>query len=49
MWLDLFASLSEALSHVVAFSLAAHNSNVPLFAHDFNAAFNTPKEFRGDA
>jgi len=44
MWL--IQILSENVSHVVAFALAAHNSNMPMFAYDFNAAFSVPKAFR---
>ena len=42
MWLHLV----ENMSHVVAFALAAHNANVPLFSYDLSAAFNVPKEYR---
>lgn len=35
----------ESLSHAVAFALAAHNANVPMFSHDLSAAFNVPKEY----
>jgi hypothetical protein len=35
-------TLIENLSHVVAFSLAMHNSNANLFLHDLRAGFPQP-------
>lgn len=32
----------ETLSNAVAFALAAHNANVPMFTHDLMGAFQVP-------